>query len=180
MHRSIRLAGLAGLAVLLCGCHKARAPAEASAPIPAAATAQSPGLWVQRVSDRHGVATLRYCLDASAAAGLAAFDQKLGARCERHDMAQAADGSWRFSTRCDMGAGGKVSTEGAMHGDFAHHYVVEAESQTVGAANPAADGPDRVLADVRRVGDCPAGMKGGDAILPNGAHEKLSTLGASA
>src|SRR5471032_2647124 len=93
------------------------------------------GLWSQSVSDRRGVKTLRYCLDAASAGALAAFNRQLNGRCSRHDIAKAADGTWRFSTSCDMGQAGKVATEGVMRGDFNAHYFVEAESQTVDAAD---------------------------------------------
>src|SRR5580658_3202865 len=63
-----------------------------------------PGLWSQSVSDRHGVRTLRYCLDAASAGALAAFNRQLNGRCSRRDIAMAADGVWHFSTSCDMGA----------------------------------------------------------------------------
>ena len=138
------------------------------------------GLWAQRVSDSHGAHEIRYCLDAAAASSLASFDRQLAGRCTKHEMAQAADGSWHFSTACDMGGWGKVATEGVMHGDFANHYVIEAQRQTVGAARSSADGPDRMKADVRRIGDCPAGMKPGDVILPGGAHTRLEILAGHA
>ena len=134
------------------------------------------GLWAQRVSDSRGAHETRYCLDAAAAGALASFDRQLGGRCSHHDMAQAADGSWHFSTACDMGAWGKVATRGVMQGDFARHYTIEAQSQTVGAAQSLADGPSRMKADVRRIGDCPKDMKPGDVILPGGAHTRLETL----
>jgi hypothetical protein len=139
-----------------------------------------PGLWSQSVSDRHGVKTLRYCLDAASAGALAAFNRQLDGRCSRRDMAMAAGGTWRFSTSCDMGAAGKVATEGVIRGDFQTHYFVEAESQTVGAADRAADGPNRVLADIQRLGDCPRDMKAGDVVLPDGRHSRLETLAAHA
>jgi hypothetical protein len=138
------------------------------------------GLWAQRVSDSRGARETRYCLDAASAGALASFTRQLGGRCGKHDMARAADGSWHFSTSCDMGAWGKVSTEGVIHGDFARHYTVEAQTQTVGAAQEAANGPDRIKADVRRLGDCPADMKPGDVILPGGAHTRLDALAGHA
>ena len=138
------------------------------------------GLWAQRVSDSRGAHETRYCLDAAAASTLAAFDRQLGDHCRRHEMARAADGSWHFSTACDMGAGGKVATEGVMHGDFASRYTVEAQSQTIGAARSAANGPGRIKAQVRRIGDCPKDMKPGDVILPDGAHTRLETLAGHA
>jgi hypothetical protein len=141
---------------------------------------QAAGLWSQTVSDRHGAKTLRYCLDAASAGALAAFNRQLDGRCMRHDIARAADGTWHFSTSCDMGAAGKVATEGVMRGDFRDHYFVEAESQTVGAADRKADGPGRVLADIQRLGDCPKEMKAGDVVMPDGARSRLETLAAHA
>jgi hypothetical protein len=141
---------------------------------------QAPGLWSQTVSDRHGAKTLRYCLDAASAGALAAFNRQLDGRCSRHDIAKAADGTWHFSTSCDMGAAGKVATEGLMRGDFRDHYFIEAESQTVGAADRRANGPGRVLADIQRLGDCPKEMKAGDVVMPDGARSRLETLAGHA
>ena len=171
-------AGLAALGA----CHRA-------APTPSADVAtisvsggpqQAPGLWSQTVSDRHGARTLRYCLDAASAGALAAFNRQLDGRCSRRDIAKAADGTWHFSTSCDMGAAGKVATEGVMRGDFHDHYFVEAESQTIGAADRRANGPGRVLADLQRLGDCPKDMKAGDVVMPDGSPSRLETLAGHA
>ncbi|HEY2706431.1 MAG TPA: DUF3617 family protein [Caulobacteraceae bacterium] len=177
-HRFLALATLAALGA----CHKP-APALPAASTPIAVAAgpqQAAGLWAQKVSDRRGVSVTRYCLDASAGSALASFDRNLGNHCSRHDMAQAADGSWHFSTSCDMGAAGKVATEGVMRGDFQTHYTVEAHSQTVAATDAAANGPGRVMADVSRVGDCPSDMKPGDVVLPDGSRSRLETLASHA
>jgi hypothetical protein len=139
-----------------------------------------PGLWSQSVSDRHGVKTLRYCLDAASAGALAAFNRQLDGRCSHRDMTVAAGGIWRFSTSCDMGAAGKVATQGVIRGDFQTHYFIEAESRTVGAADRTANRPNRVLADIQRLGDCPREMKAGDVVLPDGGHSRLETLAAHA
>ena len=138
------------------------------------------GLWSQSVSDRHGVKTLRYCLDAASSGALAAFNRQLDGRCSRRDMAMATGGIWRFATSCDMGAGGKVATQGVIRGDFRTHYFIEAESQTVGAADRGADGPNRMLADIQRLGDCPRDMKAGDVVLTDGSRSRLERLAAPA
>jgi hypothetical protein len=174
-----RLAAVVAVAAL-CACNRTGTHASQVATTPIAAPPAGPaiaaGLWTQKVSDHHRVQVTRYCLDASGAGALAAFDQQLNGHCSRHDMARAADGSWHFSTACDMGSWGKVSTTGAMHGDFSGHYQVEVESQTVGAADASANGPGRVTADVRRLGDCPKDMKPGDVILPDGSRGRLDAL----
>ncbi|HLY78620.1 MAG TPA: DUF3617 family protein [Caulobacteraceae bacterium] len=181
MRRPNRLLVFAALAALG-ACHR-------TVPTPSADVAtisvtggpqQAPGLWSQTVSDRHGARTLRYCLDAASAGAMAAFNRQLTGRCSRHDIARAADGTWHFSTSCDMGAAGKVATEGVMRGDFRDHYFVEAESQTIGAADPRANGPGRVLADLQRLGDCPKEMKAGDVLMPDGASSRLEVLAGHA
>ncbi|HXQ15432.1 MAG TPA: DUF3617 family protein [Caulobacteraceae bacterium] len=181
MRASNRLLALAVLAALG-ACNRTAAPPSADVATIAVVGGpqQAPGLWSQSVSDRHGVRTMRYCLDAAAAGALAAFNRQLNGRCSRHDIAKAADGTWHFSTSCDMGPGGKVATEGVMRGDFHAHYFVEAESQTMDAADNEANGRSRVLADVQRQGDCPKDMKPGDAVLPDGARSRLETLAAHA
>jgi hypothetical protein len=181
MRASKRIVALAVLAALG-ACHRvASSPSAGSETISVASgPQQAPGLWSQSVSDRHGVSSLRYCLDKAAAASLAAFDRQLDGRCTRHDIAKAADGTWHFSTSCDMGASGKVATEGVMRGNFHTHYFVEAETQTVGASDSSANGPSRMLADLQRVGDCPTGMKAGDVILPGGGRSRLEQLAADA
>jgi hypothetical protein len=174
-HRLLALALVATLGACNRTPHAHAADDSASVAI-AAGPHVAGGLWAQRVSDSRGSHETRYCLDAAAASTLASFDRQLGGRCSRHDMAQAADGSWHFSTACDMGAWGKVATRGVIQGDFARHYTIEAQSQTVGAAQSLADGPSRLKADVRRIGDCPKDMKPGDVILPGGARTRLETL----
>src|SRR4029077_20434457 len=125
-------------ALALGACHKAPTNAATATAIPGAGDPQlAAGLWAERVSDRSGAAVTQYCLDPATAGTFAYFGRQLNGRCNRHDIAPAADGSWHFSTACDMGAWGKVSTEGVMHGDFKSHYVIEANSQAMDAANPA-------------------------------------------
>ena len=181
MRATNRLLALALLAALG-ACNRTASPpaADVATLAVAAGPQQAPGLWLQSVSDRHGVKTTRYCLDGAASAALAAFNRQLNGRCSRHDIAKAADGTWHFSTSCDMGPGGKVASEGVMRGDFHSHYFVEVETQTVGAADAAANGPSRVLADIQRQGDCPRDMKPGDAVLPDGARSRLETLAGHA
>ena len=181
MRSAIPILGLT-LFVALGACHKpAPAAKTAAVAIPGAGEAQlAPGLWVQHVSDRRGVTATSYCLDPSSAGQLSYLGGQLNGRCTRHEMAQAADGSWHFSTSCDMGSWGKVATEGVISGDFKSHYTVDVRSQTVGAPTAKLNGPNRVLADMRRTGDCPSGMKPGDMILPGGGRSTIDALQAPA
>jgi hypothetical protein len=172
-HCFLAVAALAGLAA----CNRTPSAASSGATVTVASgPQQAAGLWSQSVADRRGVQSVRYCLDDTASNALAAFDRQLSGRCSKHAIARAADGTWHFSTSCDMGAGGKVAVEGVMHGDYRSHYFVEARSQTIGAADAAVDGPNRVLADVQRIGDCPRDMKSGDVVMPDGTRSRLDKL----
>jgi hypothetical protein len=164
-------------------CNRA-AQGSARVAIPAAETtaagpAMAAGLWRQRVAGPRGAQVTTYCLDAGASGALASFNQQLSGRCDEHQMALSSDGAWRFRTACDAGTTGKVVTEGVMRGDFARHYSIDVtrkiESGVAGAAGAA-----RLSVDVRWLGDCPAGMKPGDVILPGGARGRLGDLPANA
>jgi hypothetical protein len=170
----LALAALAALAALS-ACNRTHGGAKVAIPAADSAPAgpqMAAGLWRQRVAGPQGVSVTRYCLDAGAASALASFNQQLSSRCRERQMALGADGAWRFRTACDT-AMGKLVTSGAMRGDFANHYVVEAQQQSVG-------GVSHVTADVKRLGDCPNDMKPGDVVLPGGARGRLSDLPASA
>ncbi|MBV9995093.1 MAG: hypothetical protein JO127_07760 [Caulobacteraceae bacterium] len=127
------------------------------------------GYWVQRVSDHRRVFVTRYCLDDASAQLLAAFGRTLASRCASQNVAQAADRSWRFATRCDLGGGG-LAADGVARGDFTRHYVVEAQTESIPG------GAHRVLADVSLLGPCPADLKPGDIVWPNGRRSRLSEL----
>lgn len=166
----------------LAACGRAKAPGEsasthiaaADAP-PAPAAERRPGLWEQRVSDGQNAAVTRICLDAASETALGDYGRAANARCEKHDMALVAPGMWRFSTVCDMGPEGKVTTDGTVSGDFNAHYQVAAESSTLGQ-----DGRRRLLVDATWQGACPAGMKAGEVLFPDGRRESVANLAPAA
>ena len=116
----------------------------------------------------------------------AATDQRLSLigrqtndqNCQKHLMTRQPDGSWRFSTVCDMGSGGVVSAEGVATGDFAPHYQMKAEQSTTGAAVPMLNGNRRLVIDAAWVAECPAGMKPGEAELPGGRRINMVEISA--
>ncbi|MFI4974434.1 MAG: DUF3617 domain-containing protein [Caulobacterales bacterium] len=171
--------------VLLCAltalaaCHKPEASGQASiTPIPGASdTRRAPGLWEERVADSSGVAVTRYCLDAAADTKLAFLGRQISdSRCTRRVEAQTADGSWRFSTVCEMGAAGRISTDGLARGDFTRAYSIDAQVTTTGAGAAGLNGRTRVRADLALKGPCPSGMAPGDVVLADGRKVKVADL----
>jgi hypothetical protein len=168
-------------ALTLSACHKkeaANAPA-ASAPATGAAAKKAPvptpqrkpGLWKQTMS-MEGLPfsqTVTLCLDAQSDKQVAWWAQQ-GARsgCAKNDVAQQADGSWKFSSVCELAGGVKMQSEGTASGDFSSKYRLTATTTTSGAKNEQFNGSHTVNIDAEWTGPCPAGMKGGDMQLPNG------------
>ena len=186
--RALQIAGLTGLAlVALTACHR-RDEAASTAPAsgaPAAASAASaappaalptkphrqPGLWEQHVSidGLEGVQTSQLCIDAASEDQLSLYSARAtSGRCETNQILRKLDGTWAFSSVCDMGSGGKVTTAGTITGDVTRAYTVQADSTTVGAGVPQMNGEHKVNITAAWQGPCRPGQKGGDMILPNG------------
>ena len=189
--RALTAAGLTGLAVVaLAACHRhdqasSSAPpsgaaalvggqsAAPPAPPPAAPDRphREPGLWEQHVSvdGLEGVQTIQLCIDKSSDGKLSLYSaQAATGRCDTNQMLRKTDGSWAFSSVCDMGSGGKVTTAGTITGDVARAYTVQSDSTTVGAAVPQMNGDHKVNITAAWQGPCRPGQKGGDLILPGG------------
>ena len=185
--RALTAAGLTGLALFaLAACHRHD---EASSAPPSGAAAASatpyaapppaanekphrqPGLWEQHVSvdGLEGVQTTQLCIDKASEGKLSLYSARATTgRCETNQILRKADGTWAFSSVCDMGSGGKVTTAGTITGDVSRAYTVQSDSTTVGAAVPQMNGEHRVNITAAWQGPCRPGQKGGDLILPSG------------
>lgn len=160
----------------LAACSK---PAEKPAAASSESTARKPGLWELRISDGESVQVQRECLDAATDQQLSLIGRQTNDQnCQKHLMTRQPDGSWRFSTVCDMGSGGVVSAEGVATGDFATHYQMKVEQSTTGAAVPMLNGNRRLVIDAAWVAECPAGMKPGEAELPGGRRINMVEISA--
>lgn len=157
----------------------AAAPAATSAPA-VSAEAMRPkrkaGLWEQTVNLGKMKQVSRICLDP-------ATDEKLGLEgnrgpnpCSENKVTPKA-GGYEFSSVCDMGEGGKMTTRGEATGDFGSKYRVDMESTTTGASAPEMNGVRKFSIEAEWKGPCPADMKPGDIALPGGM--KINPLSMS-
>ena len=186
--RAVTAAGLTGLALLaLAACHRhdeaSSAPAASSAAVastaPTSATPpaapdrphREPGLWEQHVSvdGLEGVQTTQLCIDKASEGKLSLYSARATAgHCTTNQILRKTDGTWAFSSVCDLGSGGKVTTAGTITGDVSRAYTVQSDSTTVGAAVPQMNGEHKVNITAAWQGPCRPGQKGGDLILPGG------------
>lgn len=149
----------------------AEAPAKA-VPAPPKTPRRKAGLWEQRVSIEgvEFVQVTRICMDRAADEKLALGAQGPAAACEKNMVTRQLDGSWRFSSVCDMGSGGTVTTSGVASGDFSKAYAVRSESTTAGAAVPQMNGTRKMTLEAKWQGACPEGMAPGDMEIPGGGR----------
>lgn len=189
---TVRFALLATAALVLTACGQketAKAPGDAAgAPAPAASAAvagpatpppRKPGLWTQTVSMGDFNQTTRLCLDETTDKAMSIWGAQMSKdMCEKNEMTRGLDGSWRFTSVCDMGSGGKSTTSGLASGDFNTKYKVEAETTTEGASAPQMNGARKMVLEATWQGPCPEGFKPGDMELPGGMKMNLTDLGA--
>jgi hypothetical protein len=194
----IRRAGLlvtAAALAALAGCNKkpaepAAAPsAEAPAvQAPASATAadtpfvapkRRPGLWEQTISMAKMKQSTQLCVDENLEAKMGWWGQQAAKdMCSKTAFSRGLDGSVTFTSTCEMGGAGRTVSKGVATGDFSTAYKVEMQSTTTGATTPQMNGEHRTIIEAAWKGPCPAGMKGGDMVLPGGMKVNLMNMAA--
>ena len=185
--RMARIAMLAGAASLaLAGCHKKeeqQATGNAAAPVKAETPKRKPGLWKQTImiEELGAVQSASLCLDADTDSKVSWWAQQ-GVRsgCAKNDIQRQPDGSWKFSSVCQMAGGIKMTTNGSAVGDFDSKYEVKAETTTTGAPMAQMNGTRTVTIDAAWQGPCPAGMQPGDMDLPDGRRVNMQTMASAA
>lgn len=174
---------LAAAALALTACNKTGAGGSAATPGAAAGGATSDmampirkaGLWeTTRLRDgkpregRMGGGPMKVCVDASSDAKAALFGGRMGRSvCSEQHATKNADGSYSFSSTCTMGAATAVS-KGTASGDFNSKYVVHIETDVSGGQFAQMNGHHVMDITSIYTGPCPAGMAGGDVMLPDG------------
>jgi hypothetical protein len=192
------LSALTALGLAACGRHPGAANSAPASGAPAASSAASkaapnaaapaalpakprrkPGLWEQHLSlgGTDMVQTSQICIDDVTEQKLSMFGAQINRQnCKTYQLMRKTDGSWAFSSVCNMGSGGTVTTAGTVTGDFATAYKVRSDTTTVGAVVPQMNGDRKVDIDAAWMGPCKPGQKGGDMVLPNGMKVNLLDL----
>lgn len=142
---------------------------------------RQPGIWETKVTLGDVVQTTLICIDEK-------VDKKvdwMGAQgtrdnCSENKVTRQDDGSWKFSSVCDMGARGQVSTSGIARGDFALRYEAEGTQVTTGADLPVMNGQRAVKVASRWTGVCPKDWHPGDMSVPGGIQYNAAAIGGAA
>jgi hypothetical protein len=178
----MRVLAVLGLSTLtLTACNAGDRPARVAATLPS----PKPGLWRESLMrDGHDIALIgdmRACLDADARKRLSTLGEKTDSRlCQERAVTRDADGGYHFSSTCELGPAGRVTTQGELTGDLASRYRVHTQTETTGASMAAANGRHVIDVEADYLGPCPAGMVPGDVMIANGVKVNLHHLRALA
>ena len=145
---------------------------------PATPPSRKAGLWEQSMSlampsgEKHQMMqATRMCLDAASEAKMKwwATENRRGEnKCAEQSISPKLGGGWTFHSVCNMGDGGKVTSDGEATGDFGSHYTVNVNSVTSGSAMAQSNGVHKISIEATWKGPCPADMKPGDIEMPGG------------
>lgn len=132
---------------------------------------RKPGLWRQTMAmkgvDRPMPAT-EFCTDAASEAKMSLMGQQIARnKCQAPQFSRNLDGSISFTSACDMGEAGKMTSQGTISGDYNSSYKVQIDSTTTGGP-PGAPAERKMTITATWVGPCAPDQKGGDIILPGG------------
>jgi len=177
-------------ALTLAACNKpkdAKPPAAAgeapaaAGPLDLSATHRKPGLWKQTVTSAGVSQTMRLCTDAATEQKFAVWGgQASKDMCSEQKLTRGLGGEINFTSVCDMGTGGKTTTEGVMKGDFKTRYTVEAKTVTTGAGAPQMNGEHAMTMEAVWEGPCPADFKPGDMEIAQGVKFNILEMNAGA
>ncbi len=136
---------------------------------PAALPRRKPGLWEMTMTvhgeDQPPMVT-RMCLDAATEAKSSIWGNEMTREmCSKNEMRRQLDGSWKFSSVCNMGSGGVTRSEGSATGDMTNNYVLRMKSSTSGAELEMMNRDSEFTVASRRIGACEPGQRGGDMIM---------------
>ncbi|MGH6966041.1 MAG: DUF3617 domain-containing protein [Phenylobacterium sp.] len=175
------------LALAACSKKPASAPDASSAAAPAAASApaapptlpeRKAGLWEQKMSTAGMTQVSRICFSDEVNEKMTLWGQQGGDdMCSTKSVTPTA-GGWKFSSTCNMGSGGTITSSGEAKGDFGTHYTVDIKSSTTGAAAPQMNGDHAMTLEATWKGPCPADFKPGDMELPGGMKINMLTMGS--
>lgn len=180
--RRVLIIGISLLAVAACQKKTDATAAVGDAPKATAAASlggppkRKPGLWAQTIATGGMTQAMKLCLDEATEAKLTVWGQQAGKDICAKSEITPTPGGWAFTSECDMGEAGKVSTTGKATGDFNAKYLIKATSVTTGSSMAQANGTHEMEMTGTWEGACPANMKPGDMTMPGGVTINIASM----
>ena len=131
------------------------------------------GLWSITVSSPVGAGhEIKQCVDQASDAFMEQMYKDMGKLCSKKDLVKTGDG-YTIDSDCNLGPTHVVS-HGTITGDFNSSYTVQTKSTYDPAMMGMKEGGSTVVA--KWMGECQAGQKPGDMILPNGKTMNIQNM----
>ncbi len=139
------------------------------------------GLWAQTfIRDGHALRAHEtlVCLDGGPITDVGGWGRRLGAHDCDHHVVHAVDGSYHFTSACQLPAGATLTTRGVASGDFTSNYRIQADVAVNGAPISALDGQHQLTLVGAYRGPCPAGASPGHLVEMDRQKPRLAARAA--
>ena len=125
---------------------------------------RKPGLWETKSIGAEGQTIAKQCVGPGT--DQAAMGALAGGACSKTQITKTATG-YSVATECAMGAI-KASGSSVITGDFQTQMRTEGSTTLTGMPGQSGPAERKIVVEARRLGDCEAGQKPGDIIMPDG------------
>jgi hypothetical protein len=125
---------------------------------------RKPGLWETKSTGAEGQTIAKQCVGPGT--DQAVMGALAGGACAKTQITKTATG-YNVATECTMGAI-KASGSSVITGDFQTQMRTEGSTTLTGMPGQSAPVERKIVVEARRLGDCEAGQKPGDIIMPDG------------
>jgi hypothetical protein len=140
--------------------------------------ARKAGLWEIKMTMEGGrmpPQTSQQCIDAETDKLMNTFGGGMRQQmCSQQEVKKMGTGIIVSST-CEMG-GVKMTSVGVITGDFDSAYTVKVTSKVEGNAPKGGPAETKMQLDAKWMGECKAGQKPGDMIMPGGVKVNIHDL----
>ena len=146
-----------------------------------AAPVRKPGLW-QIVSTNDGkpmtagpfTGPVKLCMDAATDRRMSVFGRRRGT-CDSYKVSKGSDGSYTVDAVCQFGSGAKITSHTVVTGDFNTKYSSTSDTTRRAVRAIPTDGKHQRQTTATYLGDCPAGMTGGQIQTADGTIMEMPT-----
>lgn len=134
---------------------------------------RKPGLWeIKTETNGQAVPPMKNCIDEATDLQMQEMGNDMAKDCTKKEMKKSGD-TYTMESDCNYG-GSNIRSHGTFKGDFNSNYQGEFTSTYNPPMMGIKEGSTKISA--KWLGNCEAGMKPGDVVMPGGMKVNISQM----